>query len=64
MDDRIELSFAGSDEVAADVKAFEDFLRNEVLAVSVERTNDTPADAHEVEIAGRRIEIGIARASR
>jgi isoleucyl-tRNA synthetase len=61
VEDRIELSLAGDDDLLDAVRAHESYVSTETLATTLAYDGDAPAGAHSASIDGRTIGIGLAR---
>ncbi|MDQ3318955.1 MAG: DUF5915 domain-containing protein, partial [Actinomycetota bacterium] len=61
VEDRIELSLAGDDDLLDAVRAHESYVSTETLATTLAYDGNAPAGAHSASIDGRTIGIGLAR---
>ena len=61
VEDRIELSLVGDDDLRDAVRAHESYVSTETLATTLAYDGDAPAGAHSASIDGRTIGIGLAR---
>ncbi len=59
--DRIEITYAADDSVAAAIDAWRGYIGQEVLALGIERAGSPPANAHAIEIGGQRLELAIEK---
>jgi isoleucyl-tRNA synthetase len=62
--DRIELKFTADDEVAAVVKAFEKYVAEETLAVSVKRQEQAEAGFNKWDINGHAAELQVVKSGK
>jgi len=63
VDDRIRLTYAAPDALAADVAAFEEYISVEVLAIEIRRGEDAGAGAgHAFELGGEVVRVWLERA--
>jgi isoleucyl-tRNA synthetase len=60
VDDRIALSYAGSDAVAALIAAHGDYIAGETLAVAIRRLDAPPAGSRTLKLGGETIAVAIA----
>jgi isoleucyl-tRNA synthetase len=60
--DRIEISYVAGERIATAINIHGDFLREETLAVSIDRGSHPAANAHVVKIGDENIQVSISKA--
>lgn len=60
--DRIEISYVASDRIATAIRIHDDFLREETLAISIERRAHPEANARAIKIGDENIQVSISKA--